>query len=366
MSGSSGAARYAIAIPARNEEDRIIACLTACAVAMSGWPEPGVIVLLVNNSEDRTAEGARAWAAKSGMDIRIVQTVFPLGLAHAGMARRRALDLAREIVGSAGYMLTTDADSCPHPDWVRESLSPLTSGRAAMVCGSVSLEAAEYAQLPADIVRRGDVEALYGETARELTSLLDPDPLNPWPFHGQQSGASLAMTAQGYDRVGGAPLRPCGEDRALVRLFLEHDLPVIYSDAARVVTSCRLKGRAAGGMADTIAARIAGDVHLCDETVEPADTVWLRASLRARLRGALSSPAHQAALMAEAGMTVAEIDAAPIFTGFGALWAFVEATAPRLARHSRMTWDEMAAEAPRLEALRDMAAAGGNPEGLRA
>ena len=35
------------------------------------------------------------------------------------------------------------------------AVSVSTPVRAAMVCGSVSLEAAEYAQLPADIVRRG-------------------------------------------------------------------------------------------------------------------------------------------------------------------------------------------------------------------
>ncbi|WP_313045840.1 glycosyltransferase family 2 protein [Brevundimonas sp.] len=362
---ASQAPRFAIAIPARNEERRIVSCLAACAQAMAGQPGSGVIVLLVNNSDDRTAARARAWAAASGVATKVVETCFPPECAHAGMARRMALDVAQDAAGSDGFLLTTDADSRPEPDWVRACIEPLTSGRAAMVCGTISLDPREYARLPRDIVRRGETEARYRSLARELTSLLDPDPLNPWPFHGEQSGASLAMTAAAYGRVGGAPLTPCGEDRALVKRFMDHDLPVLYLDAARVVTSCRLKGRASGGMADTIAARIAGAVHLCDETVEPARTVWLRASLRARLRGALSGPAKQAVLMGEAGMSPDQIEAAPVFTGLGALWAFIEAVGPRLARR-RMTWDEMAAELPRLEALRDQALAASGAEDLRA
>lgn len=347
---------YAIAIPARDEDRRIVPCLDACRAAMARWPQPGVIALLVNNSRDRTVARALAWARKTGAPLRLAERRFPDRAAHAGTARRAAFDLARAQLETGGYLLATDADSRPDPDWVRACLAPLEAGRAAMVCGTIALDPAEFAQLPAWVTANGAVEDHYRRTALELTSLLDPDPLNPWPFHGTISGASLAMSVAAHDRIGGAPIVPYGEDRALVRRFLDHDLPVLYSDAAHVVTSCRLKGRAPGGMADTIASRLAGGPHWCDETLEPARQTWFRAQARAHLRRAFRDHRHRDEALAEAGLSADQRRTIPAFTGFGALWAFVETASLRLARR-RMSWDEMAAELPRLEVLRDEAAA---------
>ncbi|MBB2187106.1 glycosyltransferase [Gluconacetobacter liquefaciens] len=347
---------YAIAIPARDEEGRILSCLEACRVAMARWPQPGVIALLVNNTGDDTAARALAWARKIGAPLRLAEWRFPDATAHAGTARRTAFDFARAQLGTGGYLLTTDADSRPAPDWVHASLAPLAAGRAAMVCGTIELDPSEFAQLPPWATANGAVEDLYGRTARELASLLDPDPLNPWPFHGTISGANLAMSVAAYDRIGGAPIVPHGEDRALVRRFLDHDLPVLYSDAPHVVTSCRLEGRAPGGMADTIASRLAGGQHWCDESLEPAQQTWFRAHVRARLRRAFRDGRQRDAALSEAGLSAGQRRTAPTFTCFGALWAFVETTSPRLARR-RMSWEDMAAELPLLEALRDEEAA---------
>ncbi|GBQ32597.1 glycosyltransferase [Gluconacetobacter sacchari] len=347
---------YAIAIPARDEEARVVACLEACRIAMARWPRPGVIALLVNNSRDHTVARAMAWARTTGGALRLAERHFPDEAAHAGTARRASFDFARAQLGSHGFLLTTDADSRPDPEWIGASLAPLEAGRAAMVCGAMELDPAEFARLPSWATDRGAVEDRYRRTALELASLLDPDPLNPWPFHGTISGANLAMSAAAYDRIGGAPILPHGEDRALVRRFLDHDLPVFYSDASRVVTSCRLEGRAPGGMADTIASRLAGGPHWCDEALEPARQTEFRARARARLRQAFREPRQRDEALALAGLSVEQRRQAPFFTGFGALWAFVETISPRLARH-RMSWDEMAAELPRLERLRDDAAA---------
>ena len=51
----------------------------------------------------------------------------------------------------------------------------------------------------------------------QLESLLDPDPADPWPRHYQMFGASLALTAEIYERVGGLPVLPSLEDVALYR-----------------------------------------------------------------------------------------------------------------------------------------------------
>lgn len=347
---------YAIGIPARDEERRIVPCLEACRIAMARWPRPGIIALLVNNSRDRTVVRALAWARRTGTPLQLAERHFPHETAHAGTARRAAFDLARGQVGTGGYLLATDADSRPDPDWVRASMGPLEAGRAAMVCGTIALDPPEFARLPAWVTHNGAVEDHYRRTELELTSLLDPDPVNPWPFHGTISGANLALSVAAYDRIGGAPIVPYGEDRALVRRFLDHDLPVFYSDASRVVTSCRLEGRAPGGMADTIASRLAGGQHWCDETLEPARQAWFRAHVRAQLRRTFRDYRQRDAALTEAGLSCEQCRMAPSFTGFGALWAFVEATSPRLARR-RMSWEDMVAELPVLEALRDDLAA---------
>ena len=360
MVGSHDRYGYAIAIPARNEEGRIAQCLQACHDSMRCWTVPGAIAVVVNNSNDATAQRAREWALMLGAPLVVEERIFATDKAHAGSARRAALDLARSLVHGNGYLLTTDADTRPAVTWVEESLTPLRQNKGALVCGTFDLDEAEYARLPPEITRRGAIEDRYRQIARELTNLLDPDLHNTWPFHGQASGASLAMSAAAYDRIGGAPIVPCAEDRALARRFFEHDLPIIYSDNARVLTSCRLDGRAAGGMAETIASRVAGRTHICDESVESAEMVWLRADLRARLRAAFRNAPLRTAILKEAGLGPPWGGDVPAFTGFGAFWAFVERTSPRLTRR-RMVWEEMVEELPCLEALRDKASARSSP-----
>ena len=89
--------------------------------------------------------------------------------------------------------------------------------------------------------------------------------------------------------------------------------------------------------------------------MEPAQRVWFRAALRARLRGGFRDARLRDGLLADAGLSDRVRREMPAFPRFGALWAFVERHGARLARR-RMAWDEMRAELPRLEALRDQAA----------
>lgn len=350
MSGFQRQYGYAIAIPARNEEERIIGCLEACRDAMAQFHQSGVIAVLVNNSDDQTLQHIHACRQTIGVPIVVEMATFDQEHAHAGRARRAAWDLARSLVSDDGYLLTTDADSQPTSSWVEACLSLLAHHPAALICGSFQLLAEEYERLPHDIMQRGAIEDYYRHLSREVRQLLDPDPYNIWPFHGQISGASLALAASVYDRIGGAPIVPCAEDRALAQRFFEHDLPILYSAQAQVITSCRLDGRASGGMADTIANRVIGGQHLCDESVEPAAMVHLRADIRARLRAAFPSPSLCAAILSEVGLEAGTATDFPAFTGFGALWTYVERNAPRL-RRKRLLWAEMVRELPHLEKL---------------
>lgn len=339
-------AAYVIAIPARDEAARIIGCLEACTQAAArARPVAGRILVLVNNSVDDTAARAMSWAARSDVPVDVVSCRLPRDLAHAGAARRQALDLARARVGEEGVLLTTDADTRPDPDWVGANLAALGKG-AALVCGRIAFDPAEFNRLPPTITARYRLQARWRHHAAELAARLDPDPHDPWPSHGEVGGASLAVTTRAWDRVGGLPAVSHAEDRAFVRRIRAHDLPVRHDPAVRVVTSCRLTGRAAGGLADTLAAGLVAGDHPADEDFEPLGMLWLRAALRARVRRLLAADADPAPLLRWSGFEGHLPDRA---AGFGPVWAAVEAQHPHLVRR-RMRLSDVAAGLPRLVA----------------
>lgn len=341
---------FVIAVPARNEAERIVSCLEACHASVEAAGQPGRMLLLVNNSTDATAALAAAWASERDAALDIVEVVLPPEHAHAGAARGLALDLARRTVGPGGVLMTTDADSRPERGWAAANLRETERG-AALVCGLVVPDPLEHARLPAVLGEMGAVEQAYLNASLELASLLDSDPFNPWPHHGMVSGASLAIPAGIYDRIGGMPTPPCAEDRALASRVRAHDLPVVHSEAARVITSCRTEGRARGGMADTIRARIGEADYPCDERLEPADRTFLRAAMRAEARRLEASGLPLGRLLALLGLDAEERrQAEAAAPGFGAMWAFVEERSARLARR-RLRHSEIAGELPHLLGL---------------
>ena len=141
------------------------------------------------------------------------------------------------------------------------------------------------ALLPAALRRQEAREARYAALLDEMASLVDPDPHDPWPRHAAHSGASIALTLAAYRRVGGLPAVPVGEDRALFEALIRADMRVRHCPAARVIVSCRLDGRAAGGMADTLRRRLAeADAAPLDARLEPALDALFRLRCRRALR----------------------------------------------------------------------------------
>ena len=340
---------FAIAIPARNERSRILGCLGACRRSMALSSKRGALVLMVNNTTDGTDAVARQWGLGNDFPLSVSVENFCDANAHAGMARRRALDLALALVKPEGALLTTDADSIPTPAWVPENLREIAQG-AALVCGRPFFDEDEVAALPPGVLETGNSETAYRAMSLELDAILDPDPWNPWPHHGSASGASLAIRADLYQRLGGLPVVPCGEDRAMLRAVRERDLPVRFSDHAAVATSCRLTGRATGGMADTIAGRIGASDHWCDEALEPAMETQRRAETRDRLRKAAADRTALGAELAKLLLDERVVQRAMRATHFGAVWALAECFSPLLVRN-RMKRSELERQLPLLEAL---------------
>lgn len=273
-----------VAIPVRDEAERIGACLTALAGQIGLRPGVLGVVLLVNNTTDGTQSAVEASRQSLPHELRVVVRDSPQ--ANAGWARRGAMEIAAEWLEAGrggGAILTTDADSRVSPDWVARNLAALAAGADA-VAGTIALDPADAARLSPALQARGRLEAEYHALLDELGATIDPDPDDPWPNHTVESGASLAVTLAAYRRVGGLPPIALGDDRAFMALLREHDLAIRHDPTVRVTTSGRLAGRAAGGVADTIRARQENPDCPCDARLEPFPMALLRLRWRHRLR----------------------------------------------------------------------------------
>jgi hypothetical protein len=245
------------------------------------------VVLLLNNCRDATAEIARNLSRRVPYQLRVLSIELPAQQAHAGGARRFAMDAAADWVLEAkradGYLLTTDADTRVAPDWIVRQHAAFARG-ADVVAGMVYDDPVEFRRLPTKLRRRGRLEARYTWLLTEIEARLDPDPDDPWPRHTMAPGASLGVRHSWYRRVGGVPMLACGEDRELVLRLAAAGARVRHCLQTRVVTSCRLEGRAPGGMADTMRQRIAEPESFCDAVLEPALDAMRRYFWRGLLR----------------------------------------------------------------------------------
>lgn len=292
---SSAPLRAIVAIPVRNEAERIGACLDALAAQVGtegfgqgfgqGFGHEFGVVLLLNNCTD-------------GTEAAVARTVFPAPLrtvvrrfdgASAGWARREAMEEAAIWLEEAGQvpanaaLLTTDADSRVPPDWIARNLAALARGADA-VAGRITLDAHDAARLPDALHARGRLEATYETLLTEIEARLDPVPHDPWPRHRTASGASLAVRLSTYRAVGGLPSLALGEDRAFVDRLVAHGFQVRHDPAIAIVTSGRLEGRAPGGAADTMRLRCAVPESPCDDALEALPRALARIAWRRRLR----------------------------------------------------------------------------------
>ena len=320
----------AVAIPARDEADRIAACLEALD-AQAG-AQLDAIVLLINNTQDGTADIARGVPIRPGTRLHVIECTLPPKQATAGHARQMAMAAAVEIAGPAGVLLTTDADGQVDPDWLAANLAAIETGADA-VAGWVDLHPIEWGRIPAKLHEDDARECAYDALLDEIHGLLDPDPADPMPRHTQHSGASIAVTAAAYARCGGVPAIPSGEDRALIAALRRVDARIRHAPEVHVSVSGRTEGRSKGGMADTIRRRLTQPDAFIDDRLEPAADCARRARCRAELRRAYHDPAFDTATLA--GIlrldqpSLARLLRAPFF---GMAWEAAERTCPALAR----------------------------------
>ncbi|MCJ2033079.1 glycosyltransferase [Methylobacterium sp. J-068] len=306
--------RAVVCVPARNEAEalpRLIRSLDR----QDGYGDGARlrVLVLANNCTDATAATLRAMRSDGvvpHLDLRIVEATIAPPDAHVGTARRRALDagvawLAEDGVAD-GVLLSTDADAITPPDWVRANLRALRGSE--LVGGRLRLQGDERADNPAIRALHDRIEE-YWSAVRDLEEAFDPPAHDPAPRHGDHVAASLCLRADLYQRVGGLPMLPCGEDNALVSRVRWHGGRVRHCPHVSILVSDRGIGRVQGGMATEMVrrARVAAGTEAYRL---PSARHWRSLIERRRaIAATLTDPAGPEAALRALGLSPADIAA---------------------------------------------------------
>jgi GT2 family glycosyltransferase len=335
-----------VAIPVRNEEQHLKSCLDA----LSNQTHPANrIFLLLNNCTDASRRICEQAQTSRGT-IQIMECQLNGAEASAGEARRRALDHALALCAD-GIILTTDADSVVPASWIADNLAEIAIG-ADCVCGMAVIDPRDTAATPRRLEFDDMRERLLLRLQDEIRALVDPDPFDPWPRHQQHSGASIAVSAAALRRAGGAPRIASGEDRALVARMALFDANIRHAPQIQVMVSGRAEGRAAGGMAETIARRRQAPDRLTDEMLEPTVDAYRRSLARLRLRAVRRGGAMPEDIAKDLIISPPTLRAALQDPWFGAAWETIQRASPILRRR-RVAYVDLACETRQALALRD-------------
>ena len=231
-----------VVVPARDEQDRIGACLEALAAQTVGRRRFETI-LVADACNDRTEQVAQETAARLGLTLTVLQGPGE----GSGPARKLGMDAAGERLRSLGLprglIATTDADSEPAPDWIERQLEHLGRG-ADVIAGAIEL-ATEETQLPTAVLDRRRQDA---ETRMAAITAVDAD-----AAHHHFAGASLGVNAEVYRQVGGIEASRALEDEAFAGALARHKIPILRPADVRVRTAVRTDGRAARGLSVDLA-----------------------------------------------------------------------------------------------------------------
>lgn len=242
----------AVAIPLKNEEAHLRACLDAIDVAAGRHDGPVTIVAMANDCDDGSLAVLQGWRPKHASLVWRAVSMLP-GARHAGWARRLALDAAADVLSApTDLLLSTDADTYVAPDWITRIVGHADAGNDAVAGRAFTLRRDRAALGVTARARLGQLGRYY--TALDyLRAAAEPIAHDPWPRHFYEGGASIALTLGCYRMIGGAPTPSLAEDRALFDRVRAHGFRVRHPLDVRVFTSCRIAGRAPGGMADAVA-----------------------------------------------------------------------------------------------------------------
>jgi cellulose synthase/poly-beta-1,6-N-acetylglucosamine synthase-like glycosyltransferase len=123
--------QVSIIIPVRNEEINILPCLNA--ISRQSFPKDLFEVIVVDDqSEDKTSEFVKGWLAIPTINARIIST-------ENGKGKKNALNFG--ISNSSGELIvTTDADCTMNENWLSTIVSYYEEYSPDMIAGMISLK----------------------------------------------------------------------------------------------------------------------------------------------------------------------------------------------------------------------------------
>jgi Glycosyltransferase like family 2 len=252
-----------VIVPVRNEAELLEGCLNALAYQIDFQGQTldfkrYEVILFINNCTDDSAAIAHHFSRQHPeLRLHIIERMLPPAEAYIGRVRQMLMDEAYHRLAwlglaglstKRGVIASTDGDTRVSPNWIAATLLELAQGVDAVggriVADSVSCEALD----PQVRMRylRGDY---YHQLMVELEAYLDRNPHDCWPRHAQHYGASLAVTAQTYQKAGGMPAVRTLEDVAFYRALLRVGARFRHSPLVQVTTSARQTVRTIGGFA---------------------------------------------------------------------------------------------------------------------
>jgi glycosyltransferase involved in cell wall biosynthesis len=212
--------QVAVVIPACNERANLPVCLRAALTAALCVPIPVVIVVVLDASNDGSAE----LAGQYGPDVHFLS----VDVRNVGAARAIGFGYARSLSrqGTACWYATTDADSRVDPGWLVHQLEV----GADMVLGVVRVT--DWRHHPAAVIEH--YERAYDATDEHI------------------HGANMGFSARAYWRVGGFRSLTSSEDVDLVERFEAAGYCIHRDTELSVITSARTEARAPRGFGDRL------------------------------------------------------------------------------------------------------------------
>ena len=284
--------RICVIVPVRNEAEQIATTLAALSqqYGLQGQrldPRTYEVIVLANNCTDHSAAVARRAAAQCHMPVHVVERQFAPAEAYIGRVRQILMDEAYWRLTARGQrrgiIASTDGDTRVAPTWLAAIQHEIEQG-ADGVSGRIMTEGQDRAKLD-PYTRACYLRAVgYGYLCVELESHIDPDPFDCLPRHHQHCGASLAVTAEMYAKVGGMPPVRTPEDVAFYRSLVRVDARFRHSLLVWVKTSARQQGRTSNGMANQLSEWSAMGHRQQSYLVDSAAALEVRLRSRRQLR----------------------------------------------------------------------------------
>lgn len=251
----SASRRWIVALPAKNEVQRIEGALAALDHAAACSAFDVNVLVFANNCSDTTAQAAD-YALRHCPHLSAIVTVgkLPTGLAHAGGARLTAVRQALRCFGgeAVDMLLTTDADSRVRPDLFARMEHAFYRG-ADVVLAKIECIDDPFEPACKRALAWGAMRAKWRHRVRQLVETVRTGTIPHPPLHDDYGAAGIAATVNAYRQLGGFRPIQNNEDLQFVRAADTAGLHVDRQSGATVDVLARTVGRAAGGMAEDIA-----------------------------------------------------------------------------------------------------------------